>query len=122
MRLVPGVRFKHPQQHTSREVNNLVHDLQTQAKTSIPPATTATRRCNFYKGEGNYASTYKANGKADTDLMYRIVPATNVGKIYLDLEDGPKHDPDFYLISYVEKDDKMRDAYVACIRICPMWS
>jgi len=50
------------------------------------------------------------------------VPVINMAKIYLDLEDGPKDDPDFYLVAHVDKDDRMRDAYIACIRICPMWS
>jgi len=54
--------------------------------------------------------------------MYRMVPATNMAKIYLDLDDRPKDDPDFYLVVHVDKDDRMRDAYIACNRICPMWS
>jgi len=45
-----------------------------------------------------------------------------MAKIYLDLEDGYKDDPDFYLVPHVDKDDRMRDAYIACIRICPMWN
>jgi len=45
-----------------------------------------------------------------------------MAKIYLDLEDGPKDDPNFNLVAHVDKDDRMRDAYIACIRICPMWS
>jgi len=45
-----------------------------------------------------------------------------MAKIYLNLDDGPKDDPDFYLVAHVDKDDRMRDAYIACIRICPMWS
>jgi len=99
-----------------------MQDPQTQEKTSIPPAPTATRRCNVWKGEGHYASTCKTKRKADSDLRYRIVPATNIAKIFLDLDDGPKDDPDFYLVAHVDKDDRMRDAYIACIRICPMWS
>jgi len=122
MRYVPGVGFMHQQHHMSNEENNHIQDPQTQEKTSIPPAPTATRRCNFCKGEGHYASTCKAKRKADSDLRYRIVPATNMAKIYLDLEDGPKDDPDFYLVAHVDKDDRMRDAYIACIGICPMWS
>jgi len=70
---------------------------------------------------GTYASTCKAQSKADVDLSYRIVLATNMAKIYLDLEDGPKDDSDFYLVAQVNKDDRLRDAYIACIRICPMW-
>jgi len=112
----------HQQHHTSNEENNHVQDPQTQEKTSIPPAPTATRRCNFCKGEGHYASTWEAKRKADADLRYRIEPATNMAKIYIDLDDGPKDDPDFYLVAHVDKDDRMRDAYIACIRICPMWS
>jgi len=50
------------------------------------------------------------------------MPATNVAKIYLDLDDGPKDDPASYLVTHVVQDDRMRDAYIACIRICPMWS
>jgi len=122
MRYVPGVGFMRQQHLTSNEENNHVQDSQLQEKTSIPPAPTATRRCNFCKGEGHYASTCEAKRKADTDLRYRIVPETNMAKIYLDLEDGPKDHLDFYLAAHVDKDDRMRDAYIVCIRICPMWS
>jgi len=45
-----------------------------------------------------------------------------MGKIYLDLADCPKDDPNFYLVTPVHKDDRMRDAYIACIRICPIGS
>ena len=45
-----------------------------------------------------------------------------MAKIYLDLEDGPKEDPDFYLAADIDNDDRMRDAYITCIRICPIWS
>jgi len=45
-----------------------------------------------------------------------------MAKIYLDLDNGPKDDPHFYLVAHVDQDDRMRDAYIACIRICPMWS
>jgi len=50
------------------------------------------------------------------------VPVTNMAKIYLDLEDGPEEDPNFHLIVHVDKDGRMRNAYIACIRIYPMWS
>jgi len=43
-------------------------------------------------------------------------------KIYLDLEESPKDDPNFYLIANVDNDNRIRDAKIACIRICPMWS
>ena len=122
MRYVPGVGFMHKQHHTNSEENNLVHNPQTHEKTSIPPAPTATRRCNFCKGEGHYASTCEVKRKADSDLRYRNVPATNMAKIYLDLDDGPKDDPDFYLVAHIDKDDRMSGAYIVCIRICPMWS
>jgi len=122
MRYVPGVGFMHQQHHTNNEENNLVHNPQTHEKTSIPPAPTATRRCNFCKGEGHYTSTCEAKPKADVDLRYRIMPETNMAKIYLDLDDGPKDYPDFYLAAHVDKHDRMRDAYIAYIRICPMWS
>jgi len=122
MRYVPGVGFMHQQDHTSNEKNSHVQDPKTQEKTSIPPGPTATRQCNFCKGEGHYASTCEAKRKADSDLRYRIVPATNMAKKYLDLDDSPKDDPDFYLATDVDKDDRMRDAYIACIRICPIWS
>jgi len=112
----------HQQHHTSNMENNHVQNPQTQEKTSIPPAPTATCRCNFCKGEGHHVLTCEAKRKADADLRYRIVPATNMAKIYLDLDDGPKDDSDFYLVAHVDKDDRMRDAYIACIRICPMWS
>jgi len=112
----------HQQHLTSNEENKHIQDPQTQEKTSIPTAPTATRRCNFCKGEGHYASTCEAKGKADSDLRYRIVPATYMAKIFLDLDDGPKDDPDLYLVAHIDKDDRMRDAYIACIRICPMWS
>jgi len=119
---VPWVGFMHQQHHTTSKENNLVHNPQGQEKTSIPPAPSATHRCNFCKGEGHYALTYEGKRKADADLRYRIVPATNIAKIYLDLEDGPKDDPDCYLVVKVDQGDRMRDAYIACIRICPMWS
>jgi len=122
VRYMPGLGFMHHQHHTTSEENNLIHNLQTQEKTSIPPAPTATRRCNFCKGEGHYASTCEAKRKADSDLRYRIVPVTNMAKIYLDLDDGPKDDPDFYLVAHIDKDDRMRDAYITYIRICPMCS
>ena len=105
MMYMPGVGFMTQQHHKTSEENNLVHDPQPEEKTSIPPAPTATHHCNFYKGEGHYGSTCKAKRKADSDLRYRIVPATNMAKIYLDLEDGPKDDPAFYLIAHVDKDD-----------------
>jgi len=105
MRYVPGVGFMHQQNHTSNEENQHVRDPQIQEKTSIPPTPTATRRCNFCKGEGHYASTCEAKRKADSDLRYRIVPATNMAKIYRDLDDGPKDDPDLYLVTHVDKDD-----------------
>ena len=44
-----------------------------------------------------------------------------MANIYLDLNDGPKDDPDFYLVAHVDKDDRMRDAFITCIRICLMW-
>jgi len=50
------------------------------------------------------------------------VLVTNMAKIYLDLDEGPKDVPNFYLVAYVEKDDRMRHAYIACIRKCPIWS
>jgi len=112
----------HQQHHTNNEENNHVHNPRTQEKTSIPPAPTATRRCNFCKGEGHYASTCEAKHKADADLQYRIVPKTIMAKINLDLDNGPKDDHDFYLVAHIDKDDRTRDAYIACIRICPMWS
>jgi len=122
MRYMLGVAFMHQQHHTFNEENNHVQDPQIQEKTSIPPAPTATRRCHVCKGGGHYASKCQAKRKADSDLRYRIVPVTNMPKIYLDLDDGPIDDPDFYLAPQVDKDDRMRDAYIACIRICPMWS
>ena len=45
-----------------------------------------------------------------------------MAKIDLDLEVGPKYDPDFYLGTHVHNDDRMVAAYIACIRICPKWS
>jgi len=112
----------HQQHYISNEENNLIQDPQRQVKTSIPPAPTATRRCNFCKGEGQHGSTCEAKRKSDTDLRYRIMPETNMTKIYLDLDYGPKDESDLYLVAYVDKDDRMRDAYIACIRICLMWS
>jgi len=122
MRYVPGVGFMHQQHQTSNEENNYVRDPQIQEKTSIPPAPTATRRCNFCKGEGYYVSKWKAKHKADSDLRYGIAPATNMAKIYLDLDEGPKDDPDLYIVAHVDKDDRMRDPYIVCIRICLIWS
>jgi len=89
---------------------------------SIPPAPTATRRWNFCNGEGHYALTCEANWQADTDLMYGILLVTNMAKIYLDPEDGPNDDPDFYLVANLDKEERMRATYIACIRMCPMWS
>jgi len=43
-----------------------------------------------------------------------------MAKIYLDLEDGLKDDPNFYFAAHIDKDDRFRDAYVACIRLYPM--
>ena len=110
----------HQQHHTTSEDNNLIHDPQMQENTSIPPAPTATHRCNFYKCRGHYASTCEAKRKAGADLRYRIVPSNNMAKIYLDLEDVLKDDSDFYLVTHVDKDDRMRDSYIVYIRICPM--
>jgi len=45
-----------------------------------------------------------------------------MAKIYLDFEDSLKDDADFYLIANIDKDDRMRDAYITCIRISLMWS
>jgi len=45
-----------------------------------------------------------------------------MGKIYFDLNKGPKEYPDFYLVAHVVKDERIRDTYITCIRICPMWS
>jgi len=97
MRYVSEVGFIHQQHQTLNAENNHVQDPQPQEKTSIPPAPTAAHRCNFCKGEEHYGSTCEAKRKADSDLRYRIVPATNMAKIYLDLDEGPKDDPDFYL-------------------------
>jgi len=72
MRYVSGVGFMHQQHHTSNEENNHVQNPQPQEKTSIPPAPTTTRQCNFCKGEGHYASTCEAKRKADSALRYRI--------------------------------------------------
>jgi len=41
---------------------------------------------------------------------------------YLDFEDSPKDNTDFYLFAHIDKDDRMRDSYITCIRICPIWS
>jgi len=93
----------HQQYHITSEENNLVPDPQTQEKTSIPAEPTATRRYNFCKGEGYYASTCKAKRKADADLRYKIMPATNMAKIYLNIEDGSKDDTNFHLVAHVIK-------------------
>jgi len=116
------VGFIYQQYYITREENNPVHDPQAPEKKSIPPAPTATCRCNLCKGEGYYVSTCEIKGKADTDLRYRIVPATNMEKIYPYLKDGLKKDPDFRLIAHFDNDDRMWDAYITCIRICSMWS
>jgi len=113
MKYVPGVGFIHQQLHTPNEENNHVQDPQTQDKTSIPPAPTATRQCNFCKGDGHYASTCEAKRNADSDLRYRIMLATNMAKIDLDLEEGPQDDTDFHLVTHVDKDNRMREAYIA---------
>jgi len=105
MRYMPGVGFMQQQHYTTSEGDNPVHDPQTQVKMSIPPAPTATQRCNFCKGEGHNAATFEAKSKADSNLRYRITQVTKMLKIYLDLVDGPKDDPDFYLVTHVDKDD-----------------
>jgi len=110
----------HQQYHTTNNENNHVHDPQIQEKTSIPLAPTTTHHCNFYSSEGYYASTREGISKADAGLWYRIVAVTNMAKIYLDLEDGPKEDSDFYLAAHINNDDRMRDTYITYIRICPM--
>jgi len=110
------------QHHITIEEHNLAYDPQTQEKTSIPPAPTATRHCNLYKGMGHYESTCEAKRKADTNLRHRIILATNMAKIYLDPEDGPKKDFDIYLVAHMDKDYRMRDTYIAYIRICHMLS
>jgi len=120
MRYVPGVGFIHQQPYTTTEENKLVCYPQRQEKTSIPSAPTTAYRYNFCKGEGHYLSICEANCKTDIDLKYRIMPATNIVKIYLDLEDGPKEDPDFYLAAHVDNDNRMQDVYIALIKICPM--
>jgi len=43
-------------------------------------------------------------------------------KIYLDLEDCLKEDPDFYLAAHVNNNDGMKDIYITCIIICLMWT
>jgi len=111
----------HQQHHTAKEENNLLHDLQTQVKTSIPPALTATHYCNFCQDEEHSSSTCEAKRKADADLTYRIVPATNMGMIYIDFKDSYKEDSDFYLPAHVGKDNRIRDAYITGIRKCTMW-
>jgi len=120
MRYVLGMGFMYQQYHTTIKENKIVHDLQIQEKMSIPPTPTATHRCNYCQGLGYYASPCEVKRKADADLKYRIVPATNMAKIYLDLEDRPKDDLDFYLVAHIDKDDRMRHAYIACIRIYHM--
>jgi len=119
---VPGVGSMQQQYHITSEERNFIQDPQTQKNTSIPPAPPATRRCNFCKGEGHYASTGEGKHKTHLDLRYRIVPATNMAKIDLEHQDRPKDDPDFYHIAHVDKDDRMKDSYITCIMICHMWS
>jgi len=41
--------------------------------------------------------------------------------MYINLEDGLKEDLDFYLTADADNNDRMRSAYIACIRLCPMW-
>jgi len=45
-----------------------------------------------------------------------------MANIYLDLKDSLQEDPFFYLAAHIAKNDKMRDAYLTCISICPRWS
>jgi len=54
MRYVPGVGCMHQQHDTNTEENNLVYNPQIQEKMSISRAPTATRRCNFCKGERHH--------------------------------------------------------------------
>jgi len=48
--------------------------------------------------------------------------ATNMAKIYLDFKDSHKEDYHFNLPTHPDKGDSMRDAYITCFRIGPMWS
>jgi len=100
MRYVPGVRIRHQLYLIIHKEKNLVHDPKKQEKTSIPPSPTATYLCLFCKGKEYYAATCEAKRKVDTDLRYRIVPVTNMTEIYLDLENGPNEDPEFYLAAH----------------------
>jgi len=111
-----------PINNATSEENNHIHHPQAQEKMSISPTPSATRCCNFCKGEGHNASRCEAKRNPDADHRYRIVLATNMPKIYLDLEDGPQDHPAFYLVAHLDKDDRMRDTYIASIRIYPMWS
>jgi len=111
MRYVPGMGFMYQQHHTTFE-----------EKTSIPPAPISTRYSNFCQGKRHYASTCEMKRKADVGIRSKIVPATNMAKIYLDLKDSLKDDPELHLVANGDKDDRMRDVYIVCIRICLMWS
>jgi len=43
-------------------------------------------------------------------------------RLNLNLEDSLKEEPDFYLFAHFDNDYRKRDVYIACIRICPIWS
>jgi len=120
MKYMPEVGFMHQQHLTTSKENNVVYDPQTQEKTTIPPAPTATRPCKLSTREAHYTSTCETKGKADANLRYRIVLAINMAKIYLDPEHGHKDDHHFHPVNHIDKDDRMRDPYITCIRICPI--
>jgi len=42
-------------------------------------------------------------------------------KIYLDLDDGSREDPYFYLAPHVDKDDRMRDTYISHVSGYASW-
>jgi len=87
---------------------------------SLPYTPTATCHCNFCKDEGHYGSTCPAKCKANPDPGYRMMPLTNIVKIWIDFKDVPKDDPDFYFIADGAKDDRMYYAHIVCIKICLM--
>jgi len=45
-----------------------------------------------------------------------------MANIYLNIKDDPKEDCDFHLVGHIDNDDRIRDADIVGIRICPMWS
>ena len=59
----------------------------------------------------------KVKHKADPKLRYRIMATANMTKIYINLKDYHYEDPNFFLTTYVNKNNRIRDAYIHYMKI-----